>query len=311
MRHLITLDDISPPEINRVFELSAELKLKFGQGIRESLLPGRILALLFEKQSLRTRVSFEAGIAHLGGNSLLLGQDVGFGSRESIEDFARVLGSMVDVIVARAKTHATVEALANHADCHVINGLTDLAHPCQALADLYTIRERFGELRGKTLTWIGDGNNVATSLARACNCLGMKFVCCTPEGYELDSEVVADFTQRFPNFELTQSQHPQDAVREAAAVYTDVWASMGQEGERAQRKADFAKYQVNPKLMASAPDNAIFMHCLPARRGEEVTDDVIDGPQSVVLQQANNRLHVQKGILAWLLRESHDEPPQP
>ena len=311
MRHLITLDDISPAEINRVFELSTELKTKFGQGIRKPLLPGRILALLFEKQSLRTRVSFEAGIAHLGGNSILLGEDVGFGSRESIEDFARVLGDMVDVIVARAKIHTTVEALANHANCHVINGLTDRAHPCQALADLYTIRERFSELDGKTLTWIGDGNNVATSLARACSCLGMKFVCCTPRGYELDPQVVAGITQRSSSFELIQSRDPQDAVHEAAAVYTDVWASMGQEGEREKRMGDFAEYQVNQKLMANAPGNAIFMHCLPARRGEEVTNDIIDGPQSIVLQQANNRLHVQKGILAWLLQESHDEPPQP
>jgi ornithine carbamoyltransferase len=303
MRHVVTLDDLTTDEIVRILEITDDLKSKFLRGIREPLLAGRVLAILFEKQSLRTRVSFEAGMMHLGGGSLMLGQDVGFGSRESVADFARVLGGMVDVIVVRANRHATAETLAANAPCPVINGLTDRAHPCQALADVYSLRERLGDLRGKTLAWLGDGNNVAASLARACRHMGMRFVVCTPPNYELD---LAEFNLQHDaamsdSFELHHTNDPKDAVRGAAAVYTDVWASMGQEAEREIRKAHFADYQVNAELMSHAPADALFLHCLPAHRGEEVTDDVIDGPNSVVLQQANNRMHVQKGILAWLL----------
>lgn len=232
----------------------------------------------------------------------MLGEDVGFGSRESVEDFARVLSGMVDVIVARAKQHATVVTLAEYSDCPVINGLTDQAHPCQALADLFTLRERLGEVRGKTLTWIGDGNNVAASVARACHRLSMKFTVCTPPGYELDPSIAQELAGGSTGFELVETHDPRSAVSDAAAVYTDVWASMGQEAEREKRKQIFVDYQVNEKLMSAAPADALFMHCLPARRGEEVTDEVIDGPRSIVLPQANNRMHVQKGILAWLLK---------
>ena len=301
MRHLITLCDVTSAEVARIFAITEDLKTKYAQGLREPLLPGRTLALLFEKQSLRTRVSFEAGITHLGGNSIMLGEDVGFGKRESIADFARVLTEMVDVLVIRSKRHATVEEVARHAKCSVINGLTDESHPCQALADLYTLREHFGELTGLKLAWVGDGNNVARSLVRACGHTGVRLAVCTPQGYELEDSFVADARQRFSNLDLVTTHDPHEAVRGASAVYTDVWASMGQEAERAQRLQDFAAYQVNGALMRQAPAEAVFMHCLPARRGEEVTDEVIDGPQSVVVPQAANRMHVQKGILVWLL----------
>ena len=301
MRHLITLCDVTSTEVARIFSITEDLKAKHAQGLREPLLPGRTLALLFEKQSLRTRVSFEAGITHLGGNSIMLGDDVGFGKRESIADFTRVLGEMVDVIVIRSKDHATVEEVARHANCSVINGLTDQSHPCQALADLYTLHEHFGKLSGLKLAWVGDGNNVARSLVRACGHTGVSLAVATPNGYELADEFVVDARKQFPNLDLVVTHDPAEAVRGAAGVYTDVWASMGQEAERAQRRSDFAAFQVNGALMRQAPADAVFMHCLPARRGEEVTDEVIDGPQSVVVAQAANRMHVQKGILVWLL----------
>jgi ornithine carbamoyltransferase len=301
MRHLVTLSDVSSAEVARIFSITEDLKTKFTRGLREPLLPGRMLALLFEKQSLRTRVSFESGMAHLGGSSIMLGDDVGFGKRESVADFTRVLSEMVDVIVIRSKHHATVEEVAKYANCSVINGLTDEAHPCQALADLYTLREQCGKLDGVKLAWIGDGNNVARSLVRCCGHVGVRLAVCTPHGYELDAKFVAAAHKQFPALQLETTHDPAEAVRDAAAIYTDVWASMGQEAERAKRLKDFAAYQVNGKLMAQAPRDAVFMHCLPARRGEEVTDEVIDSVQSVVVPQAANRMHVQKGILVWLL----------
>jgi len=301
MRHLITLCDVSAAEVARIFSITEDLKTKFTQGLREPLLPGRTLALLFEKQSLRTRVSFETGMTHLGGSSIMLGEDVGFGKRESIADFTRVLSEMVDVIVVRAKDHATVEEIGRHAHCSVINGLTDESHPCQALADLYTLREHHEKLAGLKLAWVGDGNNVARSLVRACSRTGVRLAVATPYGYELADDFVLDARSQFPNLDLLVTHDPVEAVRGAAAVYTDVWASMGQESERAKRRSDFAAFQVNGDLMREAPGDAVFMHCLPARRGEEVTDEVIDGPQSVVVAQAANRMHVQKGILVWLL----------
>jgi ornithine carbamoyltransferase len=301
MRHLITLCDVTSAEVARIFAITEDLKTKYAQSLREPLLPGRTLVLLFEKQSLRTRVSFEAGITHLGGNCLMLGDDAGFGKRESIADFTRVLSEMVDVIVVRSKKHATVEEVARHATCSVINGLTDESHPCQALADLYTMREHFGKLAGLKLAWVGDGNNVARSLVRGCGHTDVTLAVATPKGYELNAAFVADARKRYPKLQLVTTHDPAEAVRGASAIYTDVWASMGQEAERAQRLADFAAYQVNDALMKKAPADAVFMHCLPARRGEEVTDEVIDGPQSVVVAQAANRMHVQKGILVWLL----------
>jgi ornithine carbamoyltransferase len=301
MRHLLTLADVSAAEIQRIFSVTEDLKSKFAQGLREALLPGRVLALLFEKQSLRTRVSFESGMAHLGGSSMMLGDDAGFGKRESIADFSRVLSEMVDVVVVRSKRHSTVEEFARYSSCSVINGLTDVAHPCQALADLYTLREHCGRLAGLRLAWVGDGNNVVRSLVEGCGHLGVRISVCAPPGYELEPQFLKEIKGKFPQLEITTTSDPRAAVRDAAAVYTDVWASMGQESEKEQRKRDFVDYQVNAKLMAQAPKDALFLHCLPANRGEEVTDDVIDSPQSVVVAQAANRMHVQKGILVWLL----------
>ncbi len=301
MRHLITLTDVTTTEIETIFAISQDLKTKLAEGVREPLLPGRMMALLFEKPSLRTRVSFESGMTHLGGGSLVLGDDAGFGKRESIADFTRVLSEMVDVIVVRSKKHQTVVDVAQYASCAVINGLTDLAHPCQALADLYTLKEHFGELKGLKFAWVGDGNNVARSLARGCAKLGVEFAIATPKGYELDDELFAELKQTCPGAKFSATHDAKTAVKGAAAIYTDVWASMGQEAEQNQRKADFAAYQVNGDLMRAAPKDAVFMHCLPARRGEEVTDEVMDSHQSIVVPQAGNRMHVQKGILVWLL----------
>jgi ornithine carbamoyltransferase len=301
MRHLISLFDLSTAEINRIFAISEDLKAKFHMGIREPLLPGRVLGLLFEKPSLRTRVSFETAMAHLGGSSLFLGEDVGWGKRETPADFARVLSQYIDIVVCRAKSHETVEELARYSTCPVINGLTDRSHPCQALADLFTLREEHGTLKGKRLAYVGDGNNVARSLAICCARLGVDFAIASPKGYELDNEFVTQLDAQRNGSALIVSHDPAEAVADAAAVYTDVWASMGQETQRKKRAKAFADYQVNAQLMSRAPSNAIFLHCLPARRGEEVTDEVMDSPQSRIVEQAANRMHVQKGVIAWLL----------
>lgn len=301
MRHLLTLADLTAAEIERIFSITEDLKSKFEDGLREPLLPGRMMALIFEKPSLRTRVSFEACMAHLGGSSMFLGNEAGFGKRESIADFARVLGEYADVVVVRANRHQTVVDVAKHCTCSVINGLTDFSHPCQAMADLYTIRELVGKLQGHTLAWIGDANNVARSLAVGCGRVGMRMVMATPKKYQFDEEALAWIKRQTPDLDLLVTTDPAEAVRDAVAIYTDVWASMGQESQQEVRHREFAAYQVNAALMAGAQKGAFFMHCLPAHRGDEVTDEVIDSPQSVVIQQAGNRMHVQKGVLAWLL----------
>ncbi len=301
MKHLLEISDLTKEEILRIFVLTEDLKDKCAAGVRESLLPGRVMALIFEKPSLRTRVSFQAGMAHLGGSSMMLGEDVGFGKRERIDDFSRVLSEYVDVIVLRSNQHVTVESMAEHASCSVINGLSELSHPCQALADLYTLREKLGALEGVKLAWVGDANNVARSLAGGCGRVGVELSLATPPGYEFPAEFLAMLDQQCPGMKFSHSTDPREAVAGAMAVYTDVWASMGQESEQEQRRRDFAPYQVNAELMAAAPDGAMFMHCLPVHRGEEVSDEVLDGPHSVVVEQAANRMHVQKGVLVWLL----------
>lgn len=301
MRHVLTLFDLTPKEIERIFAITEDLKTKFLQGIREPLFPGRVLALLFEKQSLRTRVSFETAIANLGGSSLFLGKDVGWGERESMADFGQVLGQYVDAVVCRSNSHAKVEELAKHCTCSIINGLTDTSHPCQALADLYTLRERHGSLSGLRLAYVGDANNVARSLAVACGKLGVEFAVAAPERYQFDSEFRSRLKKELPALKLLETADPVEAVKGAAAVYTDVWTSMGQEAEHRERVVAFAKYQVNAALMKHADPDACFLHCLPAHRGEEVSAEVIDGPQSAIVQEAGNRLHAQKGLLAWLL----------
>lgn len=306
VRHLLTVESLDPAEIREIFRLAYELKARWRRGEYTPVLAGRVMALLFEKPSLRTRVSFQAAMVQLGGSSLFLGEETGLGKREKLADFVRVLCRYVDVIILRAFEHAKVEEFASYATSSVINGLTDYSHPCQALADLFTIEEHFGTLEGQKVAYIGDGNNVARSLAMACAKLGVPFVMATPPGYRFSPEYVRRLVLNGMTGGLQVTDDPAQAVRDATVVYTDVWTSMGQESEAERRRRDFAVYQVNEILMAQAAPNAVFMHCMPAHRGEEVTDGVIDGPQSIVLEQAANRLHLQKGILVWLLKGSLD-----
>jgi ornithine carbamoyltransferase len=302
MRHFLDLLDLSGDELIHLLERTAELKATHAAGDRTPRLLGRVLGLVFEKPSLRTRVSFQTAIAQLGGASVFMsGNEVGLGSRESVPDFARVMSQYVDAVVLRTFSHATVEMFASHASCPVINGLSDYYHPCQALADLFTLRELFGDLAGRTLVFVGDGNNVARSLAICCGKLGLRFILAAPEGYGFDEPFLQLYRQRLPQAALTLNGKPDHAVRLADAIYTDVWTSMGQEAEHERRLRSFGDYQVNDALLTLAPAHARVMHCLPAHRGEEITSEVLDGARSVVIQQAGNRLHAQKALLQWLL----------
>lgn len=301
-RHFVSLFDLSPTEAGDLINRTIRLKRGELDGRCVSLLQGRTLGLVFEKPSLRTRVSFEAAMARLGGSSIFLrGKDVGLGVRESVADFARVISQYVDVLAIRTFAQATVEELARHASIPVVNALSDSSHPCQAMADMVTIREQCGSLARKKLVFVGDGNNVARSLALASALLDLEFVLTAPAGYEFPSEFADRFTARFPKVALHVEPDPRKAVRGAHIVYTDVWASMGQEHEADQRREVFAPYQVNEALMARARGDAIFLHCLPAHRGEEVTSVVLDGPHSHVIPQAANRMHFQMALLLWLL----------
>jgi ornithine carbamoyltransferase len=257
---------------------------------------------VFEKPSLRTRVSFQAAMAQLGGASMFLsGKEVGLGSRESVPDCARTLSQYVDGVVLRVFQQATVETFAAHATVPVINGLSDTDHPCQALGDLLTLREVFGAVAGRTLVFVGDGNNVARSLAVGCGLLGARFILASPDGYGFDEAFLRAFRQKAPRGEVLENGRPEHALGEADVIYTDVWTSMGQEAEAEERRQKFAAFQVNETLLALAPAHARVMHCLPAHRGEEITDTVLDGERSIVFQQAGNRMHAQKALLKWLL----------
>jgi ornithine carbamoyltransferase len=307
MRHFLCLADLTADEARQILQLAGELKQ---QGQQSQLLAGHTLALLFEKPSLRTRVSFEAGMNQLAGNTLFLGEEAGWGKRESIKDFIEVLSAYVDLIACRAKLHQDVITLAEYASCPVINALTDYCHPCQALADLLTISELHGGLEGQKLAFVGDANNVARSLASACGLLGVAMSIASPQGYSFDESFLARCQQQFPHLELQQTTDPYEAVKGASAVYTDVWASMGQEQQQATRARDFAGYQVDARLLDEASSDTIFLHCLPAHRGQEVTDEVMDGPRSRVIEQAANRLHLQKGLLVWLLDQQDGAPAE-
>ncbi|HZT82569.1 MAG TPA: ornithine carbamoyltransferase [Gemmataceae bacterium] len=299
MRHFLDLLDLTPDEINHLLDEAARLK---ASRRRDPVLLGRVLGLVFEKPSLRTRVSFQAAIAQLGGSSVFLGgAEAGLGSRESVPDFARTISQYVDAVVLRTFSHATVEAFAAHASCPVINGLSDYYHPCQALGDLLTLREVFGGVAGRTVVFVGDGNNVARSLAVGTGKLGGRFILASPPGYGFDEPFLRAYREQVPNGQLLQNGTPDHALHEADVIYTDVWTSMGQEAEREERRRHFAAFQVNAALLELAPAHARVMHCLPAHRGEEVTDDVLDGERSIVFQQAGNRMHAQKALLQWLL----------
>jgi ornithine carbamoyltransferase len=308
LRHFVDLFDLSPETARDLIRHALELKRADQQGHRPLCLSGRTLGLIFEKPSLRTRVSFEAAIAQLGGNAIFLqGKDVGMGVRESVADFARVISQYVDALAVRTFSHLTVEELARHASIPIINALSDSAHPCQAMADLMTIHEAFGGLDGVKLVFVGDGNNVARSLALASALLGLDFVLAAPRGYEFPAEFRTRFEATFPDIPLVVENDPAQAVVGANVVYTDVWASMGQEHEAEERQSAFRPFQVNEALLAGAGPDAIFLHCLPARRGEEVTSEVLDGPRSIIIPQAANRLHFQKGLLIWLLLDAWPE----
>jgi len=299
-RDLLSISDLSADELETVLTTAAGLK----RGGYPRSLAGQSLALLFEKPSLRTRVSFDVAMSQLGGHTVYLSQsEVGIGQRESVADVARVLSRYVQGIVARTYAHQALVDLAQHASVPVINALSDEEHPCQALADLLTVRERKGGVRGVRLAFIGDGNNVATSLAQASALAGAHFTIASPPGYRLSEDVMlrAEERARAAGGSFRAVESPQEAVADADVVYTDVWTSMGQEDSYVRRLAAFAGYQVTPQLMALARKDAIFMHDLPAHRGEEIAGEVIEGPQSVVFDQAENRLHAQRAVLLLLL----------
>ena len=306
-RDLLSLHDLTIAEISALLDLAEEMK--WHPRSFQGLLAGHTLAMIFEKPSLRTRVSFEVGMIQLGGHSIYLSPtDIALGKRESVKDVARNLARWVDAVTVRTFSHHVLEEMAAGADIPIINALSDLVHPLQAMADLQTLREIKGTLRGLRLAYVGDGNNVANALAQAAAKTGMHLTIASPRGSEATASVFMQArADALPNdAELSVVQDPADAVKDADAVYTDVWASMGQESEADDRKNIFAGYQVNPFLMALARPEAVFMHCLPAHRGEEVTDDVLDGPNSVVLEQAENRLHVAKAVLLALLGTGQD-----
>ncbi|MCA9026400.1 MAG: ornithine carbamoyltransferase [Planctomycetaceae bacterium] len=302
MQHLLSLRDLTPSQVQQILSRTAELKSQLKAGDRKPVLQGRVLTQVFEKPSLRTRVSFEAAIGQLGGYSIFLsGKEAGLEGRESTADVARVIGGYSDVIALRTFSQELIELFAEESGCHVINALSDASHPCQALTDIFTMQEAFGDVTGRTLTYVGDGNNVAVSLATICAQLDIHFVIAAPEGYQLKESFFDGLRKEYSSASLTQTTDPHAAVANADVIYTDVWASMGQESEKSAREKVFADYQCNAALLASAPSEARFLHCLPARRGLEVTDDVIDGPQSLAFPQAENRMHLAKGVLAWLL----------
>jgi len=305
MDHFISLADLTPDALRGLLNLAVELKKAWKDGGNRPLLKGKTLGLVFQKPSLRTRVSFEMGMIHLGGQALYLSPfEIRLGERESVPDVARVLSRYVDGIMARVFGHADILALAKYSRVPVINGLSDYSHPCQGLADFLTIIENKGwDLKGRKLVFIGDGNNVATSLLFGATLLGMDFAIVGPRGYELSPGVWALGRQfaAASGSQLLATYDPHEAVAEADVIYTDVWASMGQEAEAEERVRTFMPYQVNEALVAEAKPDVIAMHCLPAHRGQEITDGVCDGPHSALWDQAENRMHAQKAVLVQLL----------
>ncbi len=296
MRHILSLAELTRDQIEEILGLGARLKRDLKAGKREAIFQNKVLGLLFEKPSLRTRVSFEALMNQHGGASLYLGADVGWPAREPPRDFMPILTSYLDLLVIRAKSHASVVEAAKFSQCPIINGLTDVSHPCQALADIMTVREHAPTIGKVKVAYVGDANNVAVSLAEICSKLSIEFTIAAPIGYQFDAPFFAEIGLP-PS---VQTADPAAALADADFIYADVWTSMGQEAESAKRLKAFANYQVDEKLFSYAKPNAKFLHCLPARRGEEVSSNIIDGPRSLVIPQAENRLHAQKGLVAWL-----------
>jgi ornithine carbamoyltransferase len=302
-RDLLSIGDVSRADCEAIFALAKTLKGAARMKRKHRRLEGRAMAMIFEKPSLRTRVTFEIGIAQLGGMSVYLAAgDIRLGERESVPDIARNLSRWVDLIVARTFLHDTVRGLAAHATVPVINALSDREHPCQVLADCFTLIEHRRRLRGLSVAFVGDGNNMVHSWMLAASLFAIDFRLACPPGYEPDPEIVAA-ARHAPGARITLTHSVEEAVRGADAVYTDVWTSMGQEAEEARRREAFRGYQLNAETVALAAPGAVVMHCLPAHRGDEITADVLDGPASVVLDQAENRLHVQKAIMVWLTHQ--------
>ncbi|MBC7872279.1 MAG: ornithine carbamoyltransferase [Chitinophagaceae bacterium] len=300
MKDFLDIADWSSKALWDSLQLAIHLKREWRTGGNRPILAGKNLGMVFQKPSLRTRVSFEVAMQHLGGHAIMLGpEEIGLGKRESIADTARVLSGYVQGIMARVFDHSHVVQLAEHASVPVINGLSDASHPCQAMADILTIHEHFGELKGLKLAFVGDGNNVAASLIEAAVKFGFDFSIASPEGYGLNSAYIAGANAFGIKAEAVSD--PEEAVADAHVIYTDTWVSMGQEAEMKKREAAFGRYQVNSKLMSHARLDAIVMHCLPAHRGQEITDEVADGAQSLIFQQAENRLHAQKALLVELM----------
>lgn len=304
MKHLLSLYDLTTEEVEKIFKLSEKLKRETKEGVPHHLLKGKTLGMIFSKSSTRTRVSFEVGMYQLGGHALFLSSnDIQLGRGESIYDTANVLSRYIDGIMIRTFKQSDVEDLAKYGNIPVINGLTDLMHPCQILADLFTVYEMKGSLEGLKMAYVGDGNNVANSLLHGCAKIGMHISVASPKGYECDAQIIeearSDAAKSGSKIVLTED--PVEAVKDADVIYTDTWVSMGQEAEKEMRIKTFMPYQVNSALAANAREDAIFLHCLPAYRGYEVTEEIIDGPMSMVFEEAENRLHVQKAIMAMAM----------
>ncbi len=306
MTHFLSAGDLTSERAWHLFRVAAALKQRWKAGTRDAPLAGRTLALIFEKPSLRTRVTFEVGVVQLGGRAVhLSGAEIGLGTREAVPDVARNLSLWVDGLAARVYAHQTVESLARHATIPVINGLSDFEHPCQALADYFTLWERGIDLGATRLAWIGDGNNVCHSVLLLGALLGTTLAAACPPGYE-PAAAVQERVRRLGG-RLTVTHDPREAASGADVLYTDVWTSMGQETERARRLEAFSRYQINEAVVGFAKPTVLVMHCLPAHRGEEITDGVLDGPHSIVLDQAENRLHAQKAVILELLGGSLDD----
>ena len=302
-KDFIAISDFSSEEVQAMLDLATDLKQELRTGGNRPILKGKVLGMIFQKPSLRTRVSFDMAMRQLGGDALYLSPaEIGLGQRESIADVARVMSGYVDVMMARVFDHNHVVELAKWSSVPVVNGLSDYNHPCQGMADALTIQEKFGKAKGLNVTFIGDGNNVAVSLLHVCTKLGWNFTLASPEGYDLNPAAV-EIGQKFA--QATGSQicllrDPHEAVRNAQVIYTDTWTSMGQEAESKKRELVFPPYQVNEQLVSEADPNVIVMHCLPAHRGQEITDAVADGPHSALFPQAHNRMHAQKAVVAYL-----------
>jgi len=303
MKHFLAIADLSSSDVQELIDIAIKLKTEYFEKGNQPIFKGKVLGMIFQKPSLRTRVSFDMAMRHCGGDALYLSpNEIGLGNRESVADIARVLSGYVHALMARTFDHAHVLELAKWSEIPVVNGLSDYNHPCQGIGDAQTIQEKFGKAKGLNVSYIGDGNNVAVSLMHVCAKLGWNFTIANPEDYDLSAKAVGiakDISEETGS-KLTFVRNPHEAVKGANVIYTDTWTSMGQEEESAKREKIFPPYQVNAGLVGEADKDVIVMHCLPAHRNHELTDDVADGPHSVIFPQAHNRLHAQKAILAKL-----------